>query len=92
MPEQKRLENREIYHIGGAELPLRFTHCVPLLGWRYLPLVIGITAFAIGILACIFWGWNLQFQDLNMTSYKYFFKAKDVRKPPQSHPIFRPSI
>ena len=34
--EQKRLENHEIYYIGPAELPLKFTHCSPLLGWRYL--------------------------------------------------------
>ena len=34
--EQKRLENHKIYSIGVAELPLRFTHCPPLLGWRYL--------------------------------------------------------
>ena len=36
MLEQKRLENHEIYYIGAAELPLKFTHCAPLLGWRYL--------------------------------------------------------
>ena len=34
--EQKWLENHEIYYIGAAELPLRFTNCAPLLGWRYL--------------------------------------------------------
>ena len=28
--EQKWLENHEIYFIGAAELPLRFTHCAPL--------------------------------------------------------------
>ena len=33
--EQKRLENHEIYYIGTAEEHLRFTHCAPLLGWRY---------------------------------------------------------
>ena len=36
MLEQKWLENHEIYYIGAAELPLKFPHCVPLLGWRYL--------------------------------------------------------
>ena len=34
--KQSVLENHEIYYIGAAELPLRFTHCAPLLGWRYL--------------------------------------------------------
>jgi hypothetical protein len=29
--EQKQLENQRIYCIGGAEFPLRFTHCAPLL-------------------------------------------------------------
>jgi hypothetical protein len=33
---QKQLENHDIYYIGAAELPLRFTYCAPLLGWRYL--------------------------------------------------------
>ena len=28
--------NHDIYYIRTAELPLRFTHCAPLLGWRYL--------------------------------------------------------
>ena len=34
--EQKRLKNHEIYHLEAAEKPLRFPHCAPLLGWRYL--------------------------------------------------------
>jgi hypothetical protein len=36
--EAKRLENHEIYYIEAAELPLRFTHGAPLLGWKELPL------------------------------------------------------
>ena len=36
--EQKWLENHEVYYIGAAELPLRFTHCTPLLRME-VPLV-----------------------------------------------------